>query len=163
MILEECLSEHCLSPTTTFISIVMETHKATIELGDNGRVWRGRAEYSWGASLLSATVLQTKAVRKRILKSFKLKGHFQKFHKTSAEWKGISEKKVWGLELHKRTCCEKRRTHFTHTFSRCFLEWLRSKYSKILKIPTQTILLTHTCTVYLVTTQSSKRKSHGED
>lgn len=32
-----------------------------------------------------STVLQTKAVRKRILKSFRLKGHFQKFHKASGD------------------------------------------------------------------------------
>lgn len=30
-----------------------------------------------------STVLQTKAVRNRILKSFRLKGHFHKFHKAS--------------------------------------------------------------------------------
>lgn len=34
-----------------------------------------------------STVLQTKAVRKRIFKSFRLKGHFQKFHKASGDWK----------------------------------------------------------------------------
>lgn len=32
-----------------------------------------------------STVLQTEAVRKRIFKSFRLKGHFQKFHKASGD------------------------------------------------------------------------------
>lgn len=34
-----------------------------------------------------STDLQNKAVRKRFLKSFRLKGHFQKFHKPSGDWK----------------------------------------------------------------------------
>lgn len=32
-----------------------------------------------------STVLQTEAVKKGILKSFRLKGHFQKFHKASGD------------------------------------------------------------------------------
>lgn len=72
-----------------------------------------------------STVLQTEAVGERILKSFRLKGHFQKFHKASGDWKEkefVSGKKKKSLRTGAPQLWEKAealdahilRTHFTH-------------------------------------------------
>lgn len=85
MILEERLREHCLSPTTTSATSLWRRTRQQLNLETMAESDAGAQNIHEVRLFSVSTVLQTQAVRKRILKSFRLEGHFQKFHKASGD------------------------------------------------------------------------------